>query len=400
MPPISDYYTSAGLNVGLFPEGMQPGAVNDGMRAIQADLRALVNDLPWINYGNGSGPPVYTYVSGTSFSVTGDVAAIYNQHRRVRAVGATTGTIYGRIQSGTHNAGTTTVVVVWDSGSLANETLTISLWVPVTGTRDARLDRTQTFLSPNTFSTDVTFSGDVYINGTLYKNGVPEDPPEFGSAAVKNTGTSGDTIPLLNTSATWTNGTTQTFGNINVLGTFKLSGITYTFGTASSYDIGNSGAKVPLCNASNTWGGTQTVNTLNATTLQVGGVSRNSASTTVAGLVELATDAEARQGLSSSVVLTPSNLGNNILFANPGYIRYFGALIQFGSVVTNGSGVATVTYATPFLQSAAPVCNAFRSGFSTVSITSSLVGSFSILTSDSLGNPLPSLTVTWISIGY
>lgn len=398
--PISDYYTSAGLNVGLFPEGMQPGAVNDGMRAIQADMRVQVNDHGWINYGNGSGPPSYTYVSSTSFSVAGDnLTAVYSQFRRLRAQGSATGTIYGTITSRSYSSGTTTVVVQWDSGSLSNETLTISLWLPPSVGKEARLDRTQTWSGVNTFNGD-TYVGDLYVTGTLFQDDIPTDPPEFGTAAVKNVGTSGGTVPLLNTSCTWTAGTTQTFGNANILGAFRINGVAYTFGTASSYDIGNSGAKVPLLNASNTWGGTQTFNTLNTTTLQVGGTNRNAASTTVAGLVKLATNAEARQGLSSTVALTPANIGDNITFANPGCIRLGGALIQFGSVVTNGSAVATVTYATPFLQSAAPVCTAFRNGFSTVSITSSLVGSFSILTSDSLGNPLPSLTVTWISIGY
>lgn len=123
-------------------EGQPPSSVNNSARQWMADERASFNDLIWFQYGTGDQgagniavPSVY--LSGTSFTITGaDVTLIYTAGRRVRAVGVSTGTIYGTIASVSYNSGNTktTVVVVWNSGSLSNETLTISLsQIPVTG---------------------------------------------------------------------------------------------------------------------------------------------------------------------------------------------------------------------------------------------------------------------------
>lgn len=123
-------------------EGQAPSTVNNTARQMLADIRSAFNDAAWYQYGTGdqgSGnlavPSVYA--SGTSFTITGaDVTTVYHARRRVRAVGSGTGTIYGAISSSSYNGGntTTTVNVTWDSGSLSNETLVISLsQVPATG---------------------------------------------------------------------------------------------------------------------------------------------------------------------------------------------------------------------------------------------------------------------------
>lgn len=123
-------------------EGQPPSSVNNTARQMLADTRTSYNDLIWFQYGTGDQgagnlavPSVYA--SGTSFTITGaDVTLVYTANRRVRAVGVSTGTIYGTIASSSYNSGNTktTVVVVWDSGSLSNETLTISLsQIPATG---------------------------------------------------------------------------------------------------------------------------------------------------------------------------------------------------------------------------------------------------------------------------
>jgi len=90
-----------------------------------------------LNYGNGSGTPAYTYVSANAFSVTGDATAAYHAQRRVKAVGNTTGTIYGSILFSDYSAGETTVDVLWDSDGLESETLTIYLGLPADGTAPA-----------------------------------------------------------------------------------------------------------------------------------------------------------------------------------------------------------------------------------------------------------------------
>ncbi len=121
-------------------EGQPPSTVNNTARQMLADIRSRENDLIWFVYGTGDQgagnlavPAVYA--SGTSFTIAGaDVTAAYHVGRRVRAVGVSTGTIFGNISSTAYAPTTTTVAVQWDSGSLANETLVISLsQIPVTG---------------------------------------------------------------------------------------------------------------------------------------------------------------------------------------------------------------------------------------------------------------------------
>lgn len=122
-------------------EGMPPSAVNNTARQCLADVRSLANDSPWFVYGTGDQnvsthlavPAVYA--SGTSFTIAGaDVTAAYHIGRRLRAVGVSTGTIYGTIKTTAYAPTTTTVTAQWDSGSLSNETLVVSLsQIPVTG---------------------------------------------------------------------------------------------------------------------------------------------------------------------------------------------------------------------------------------------------------------------------
>lgn len=121
-------------------EGQAPSTVNNTARQMLADTRAAFNDLAWFQYstgdqgaGNIAVPAVYA--SSTSFTISGaDVTAAYHVGRRLRAIGVSTGTIYGSISVTSYAPTTTTVTAVWDSGSLSNETLVISLsQIPVTG---------------------------------------------------------------------------------------------------------------------------------------------------------------------------------------------------------------------------------------------------------------------------
>lgn len=120
-------------------ENQAPSTVNNTARQMLADERSRQNDLIWFQYGTGDQgagnlavPAVYS--SGTAFTIAGvNVTAVYHAGRRVRAVGSGTGTIYGSISSSSFSTNTT-VNVTWDSGSLSNETLVVSLsQIPVTG---------------------------------------------------------------------------------------------------------------------------------------------------------------------------------------------------------------------------------------------------------------------------
>lgn len=123
---ISSYSTTAASNNSAvpngWPEGMAPSGVNDCGRQMMADIRSWYEDAEWITWGDTT-----VYVSGTSFKISGsDVTVRYSVGRRVRAVGSSTGTIYGKILTSAFSTDTT-LTAAWDSGSLSNETLTISI---------------------------------------------------------------------------------------------------------------------------------------------------------------------------------------------------------------------------------------------------------------------------------
>ena len=131
MAGIKEYDTTAGNNSTInsidISEGCAPSGINNAIRQILADSRSQWNDANWFEYGDGDGSFTIAYASGTSFTVNGiNVTSIYHAGRRVRAVGSGTGTIYGTISSSSFSTNTT-VNVTWDSGSLSNESLTISL---------------------------------------------------------------------------------------------------------------------------------------------------------------------------------------------------------------------------------------------------------------------------------
>lgn len=140
MTGINSYSTTASENILantgiIWDEGMAPGQVNNSARQNMADIRAAFDDLIWFQYGIGSKAVAHLYASGTSTTLAGaDVTAVYHAGRRVKAVGSSTGTIYGAVASSAYAGGNTTVNYNWDSGALSSEALTIYLsQVPVTG---------------------------------------------------------------------------------------------------------------------------------------------------------------------------------------------------------------------------------------------------------------------------
>ena len=123
---VKDWSTTAGSNTAPgdvnFAESQLPSTVNNSMRQVLADLRTDFEDGGWFNYGHTT-----VYGSATTFTVAStNVTAIYTVGRRIRAVGSSTGTIYGVISASAFSTNTT-VTIVWDSGSLSSETLAISV---------------------------------------------------------------------------------------------------------------------------------------------------------------------------------------------------------------------------------------------------------------------------------
>ena len=131
MAGIKDYSTTAGNNTSVggvsIAEGMLPSNINNAFRAIAADVREWYNDSQFVIYGDGDGAHTFTYASATAFRIDGaNVTSVYHAGRRVKAVGSSTGTIFGTISSSSFSTNTT-VNVTWDSGSLSSETLVIYL---------------------------------------------------------------------------------------------------------------------------------------------------------------------------------------------------------------------------------------------------------------------------------
>ena len=129
MAGIKDYSSTAGSNTSIggisIAEGMLPSNINNAFRGLTADIREWYNDSQWVIYGDGDSTFTIAYASSTSFTVSGvDVTSFYHVGRRVKAIGSSTGTIYGTISATTFSTNTT-VTVTWDSGSLSNETITI-----------------------------------------------------------------------------------------------------------------------------------------------------------------------------------------------------------------------------------------------------------------------------------
>ena len=127
---IGKYDTTAGSNSTTasnsvsVAEGMLPSNINNALRDIMADIRQWYNTAEWIEYGDGAGTYTPAYASSTSFTIAGvNVTSVYHAGRRVKVVASTPGTIYGSITSSTFSTNTT-VNISWDSGSLANESIT------------------------------------------------------------------------------------------------------------------------------------------------------------------------------------------------------------------------------------------------------------------------------------
>ncbi len=132
MAGIKDYSTTQADNTSLngisTAEGMLPSNLNNAIRALMKNTRDWYNDAQWVEYGDGSGSYTAAYVSATSFTINGaNVTSEYHAGRRIKIyLGTTAAFRYGTISSSSFSTNTT-VNVTWDSGSLANETLSVYL---------------------------------------------------------------------------------------------------------------------------------------------------------------------------------------------------------------------------------------------------------------------------------
>ena len=122
---VTNWSTTASSNASVdsinWAEGQNPSTVNNSAREMMKDVRTHFEDGGYIQLHTTA------YASSTTFTIASvDVRTTYTVGRRVRAVGSSTGTIYGVVSAVAYSSNTT-VTVVWDSGSLSSETLAISV---------------------------------------------------------------------------------------------------------------------------------------------------------------------------------------------------------------------------------------------------------------------------------
>ena len=166
MAGIKDYSTTAANNTSIggvsIAEGMLPSNINNAFRAITADIREYYNDAQYVIYGDGDAAFTISYASATSFTVAGvDVTTFYHAGRRIKAVGSSTGTIFGTISSSNFSTNTT-VNVTLDSGSLQNESLTIFV-----GILSKTGDSIPEDVIDGTKITDDSINSEHYVDGSI-----------------------------------------------------------------------------------------------------------------------------------------------------------------------------------------------------------------------------------------
>lgn len=104
-------------------EGQAPSTVNDSARAMMAAIAVqFQTGWEWQEWGDTP-----TYVSGTQFTVPGNLTGRYTVGRRVRA-SVTAGTVYGTIANSVYSS-LTTVTLSLDSGSLDSSLSEVDLGI-------------------------------------------------------------------------------------------------------------------------------------------------------------------------------------------------------------------------------------------------------------------------------
>lgn len=140
MAGIKGYSTNPADNTLFLPSGANPGRVDDAYRQLQADIAADYRDREWIEWGAGTGSGSAAedyscgYVSPTRFQIAGgDYTQAYHVSRRLRVIGANTGTIYGAISSANYDGIYTQVTAIWDDGSVLQNETGLRVWISTLG---------------------------------------------------------------------------------------------------------------------------------------------------------------------------------------------------------------------------------------------------------------------------
>ena len=121
MAKVGTWSTTAGNNNSAtpdgWPEGQAPSTVNDCAREMMASLRTVFNDSQYVDQNLTP-----TYISATTFSVTGNQTSAIHANRRLKIFDATAGvatTIYATVVTASFTA-VTTIQVSADAGQLTS----------------------------------------------------------------------------------------------------------------------------------------------------------------------------------------------------------------------------------------------------------------------------------------
>ena len=167
MSKISTWSTTAASNNSTapdgWPEGMPPSGVNNSAREMMAQIRDVWNDKDWFIIGDQDGSTTFTYSSGTAVTVSAtNVTTVYHANRRVKVVGANTGTIYGFIASSSFSTNTT-INFTFDSGSISASDAAVDVYVGSSYDNIATSNIPETTVSAKTTITSIDSANDYML---------------------------------------------------------------------------------------------------------------------------------------------------------------------------------------------------------------------------------------------
>lgn len=125
-------------------------------------------------------------------------------------------------------------------------------------------------------------------------------------------------------------------------------------------------------------------------------------SQTIKGVIEIATDAEAIAGSDTTRAVTSAGLASSKLLAADGYMKFpGGAIIQWGTVTTNASGVGTITFPIAFPTACRSVVGTNQDTTIPllISIAAPSTTTAAVKTEDNAG-AVQAGTSAWLAIGY
>ena len=337
MAGIKNYSTTASNNSSVggvnIAEGMLPSNINNAFRAITADVREWYNDAQWVIYGDGDGAHTFTYISGTSFKVVGaNVTSIYESNRRIKAIGSSTGTIFGTISSSTFSSDTT-VNVTWDSGSLQNESLVIYV---------AILSASNTSIPLGVVTGSMLSSG-LLVDNSSHASHTPDDTTVFTTSASDARYFRQDSTETIASGDAWSNSDTK------VATTAAVSNRIIDL-------VDDVGGFVPIANETSFPNANPDVNNGTGTIISITALSTDLTSNS-SGVITIA------NGTVGNSTVTLNGCGNAVTFASG-----FGLLVETTTTLNTYTFVRLVPKASEVSTVAANATNISNAGANTTNI--------------------------------